>query len=85
MGRICIIGRFVTGVLLRCLGVTAAASVLPLALWFFHPLEGLWGALLMIVVCMACALASAYGLGLSGDERRFVMDKITGLLKHRAK
>ena len=79
------IGRFVTAVLLRCLGVTAAASVLPLALWFFHPLEGLWGALLMIVVCVACALASAYGLGLSGEERRFVIDKITGLLRHRAK
>lgn len=79
------IGRFVTGVLLRCLGVTVAASVLPLVLWFFHPLEGLWGALLMIVVCVACALASAYGLGLSGEERRFVMDKITGLLRHRAK
>lgn len=72
------VGRFVVSVVLRCLGVTAAALVLPLLLWYFKPVEGLWGSLLMIVVCVLSALAGAYTLGLSAEERRFVLSKIAG-------
>lgn len=79
------VGRFVTGVLLRCLWVTVVASALPLLLWYFQPVAGLWGHLLMLAVCVACALASAYGLGLSGEERRFVWEKVSGVFKQRKK